>query len=382
MRDICNYIEREALVAHLNSLRKDLAARFVDPILLSSAVVRVEAGILALHAAGDPANRLTSLSALPRFIHDNLLPHLPPDLYADFAASLYSPVVTAVLRHLLEPSLPSTLDKLPGFLALVRDAVAFESSIAADCDIHGGRERILHDWADNLPTYYEKQRRQQLLEEARAVLLDGSADSVRVDAPPSADAEHLDAPTHSDPPAPEPPKEDDFENSWDFEDAAANGRTSTDSWGFDDDAEDEAKKVQEPPAHIKPPDIAILPSDEDSSNGWGWDDDGEDAPPAATTVQEDEDDPWETAWADPAPSKPPASAPAQVETFDAPSSPMKPKSASRLEKKLAKSRGLNVPTTPMSANPVGAKSFSSSQHQGFQSEPVSAHAQSPQPGAS
>ncbi|KZV94585.1 hypothetical protein EXIGLDRAFT_645072 [Exidia glandulosa HHB12029] len=388
LRDICSSISREFLTAHLNSLRKDLLAHFVEPILQSPVAVTVEADMLALHHSDDPEKRLQSLSALLRFLHARLLPNLPQTVSDEFAASLYSPLVNSVLHGLLEPSLPSRLQQLPAFLSLVREAVDFETLVTADLSITRGAERTLKDWADKAPSYYEKGRRQQLLQEARTVLLGESSESVRVDAPSS--DEHVDHAEEPEPAKEDPQtQEDDFENSWDFEDdkAPANGRTSTDSWGFDDDAEAEAdvdvemKDAPAPtPVPTKPPEIAISPSDEDSSNGWGWDDDGAD--PDVDSVDKpadaDEDDPWESAWAEP--PKPPASAPAQVEAFP-PSSPMKPKAATRLEKKFAKSKGLNVPTTPMSANPIGAKSFASSQHDGFQSQPVSAKA-SPQPGPS
>ncbi|EJD47988.1 hypothetical protein AURDEDRAFT_183735 [Auricularia subglabra TFB-10046 SS5] len=400
LHDICTSIQRESLLSHLNTLRKDLAARLLEPILLSSAVASVqstaELHILSLTSAAGPSKHLESLTTILRFLHDNLFPHLPTQVASDYAASLYTPFASAVLQQTLVQHLPHTLAHLPAFLKYVRDAIAFESAIASDFRVTNGRECLLAEWADKLPSYYEKQRRLQLLEEARGVFLaPGKDESVRVDAPRGADATN----GHSSGegsfeavPEPEPEKEkaaDEFENSWDFDDDGADnppagGRKSTDSWGFDDDEEEVEVAIAPAPTpapapalSVKPPDISVSPSEDDSSsNGWGWDDDDDgDAAPIQTDTQTEtvDDDPWESAWADPAPPpKPPASAPPQTAGF------AQPKAASRLEKKLAKSRGgaLGVPTTPLSANPVAHphKSFASSQHQGFNSQPVSAQA--------
>ena len=394
MQDVTTAVQRESLNSHLSLLRKELSPLF-ETLLQPTTSAQVDAvgdgRRLSLNATPND-KPFASLTTVLHFLHTHLFPHLPNAVATELASSLSAPMTNSLIQHYLVPRVPTSLHALPEYIALAKEAVSFEQNASVSFGIRFGSSADIADWVARLPAYYERSRRDALLQEARAQVL-GPDETTLVDVPRHTSDQAgmglgYDLAVDNAPAAvPTPEGSRSSGGTWDFEDAQdtpAAGRTSTDSWGF----EDEEEAATPAPAA---PEITVSKSTAEGSNAWGWDDDDDadadadadddaesktddaSVDTAATTAadEDDEDDPWEAAWADDAaPSKaPPASAPPQSSSFD---TAPKPRTATRLEKKLAKARG----AAPPPHNAADGHQTISSMHNdsGVASQPTSVQA--------
>jgi centromere/kinetochore protein ZW10 len=73
------------------------------------------------------STRLENLTAVLTFLDTHMFPCLPEAQKQLMSRSIYKPIATGVLNHLLIPPLPSSFILLSSFLDLVQKAVDFES---------------------------------------------------------------------------------------------------------------------------------------------------------------------------------------------------------------------------------------------------------------
>ncbi|KAG6888664.1 hypothetical protein C0995_006782 [Termitomyces sp. Mi166 len=350
---ILTSLSSNSLSSHLTTLRRDLTSQFID--MLSKQPVTVitlsEASKHNLSLNPTTSNdenlitRLENLSTFFDFLSSHLFAGLPTSQSLPFTRSLCKPTVTSILNNLLLPSLPSSFDLLPPFLELARQAVVFEDRIIIGLLRNDPNDRPLKAWVDGVSGHYERQRRTQILNRSREIIVtwDDPSDSflVEVEAAPMAepsavpvqdDAWGFDDDVDSKPDQKvavtsneeiSPVKDDAWgfdddmdsqpdsavvdaskeenipveDNTWGFDDDVADtGADEVDesSWGFDNDrpAEPESKSlssdVTKTPSPIVTNDVEQAP---DPSEAWGWNE-GEDAPPT-------EESAWDDPWADP-----------------------------------------------------------------------------------
>lgn len=341
------------------------------------------------------------------FLSTNLFSALPPSVYDSFPRSLCRPTVTAILKEILVPHLPSSLDSMHPFLALVADAVQFEQEYIINVlrdDERGERE--IKAWADNVPSHYGRKRRTDLLASTRTLIISASPDNeqvFRVELPkemqegvqPDVIAVQGNIDT-SEKSASRLQNEVETDDSWgdgynpqpsagEPQASEENVDADENGWDFDDDAETAVEDL--PPEGQNP--VAKSMEEHSTSNGngnaettaddpsdaWGWDepiDDEEPLPsvdikdtttsandvnghkleesPSNTSEAEPsslgndaEESAWDDPWDDAAPLEPPA--PPTPPSPVRPISPAKqPKLAKRLEKFSSKGRRAQSPS--------------------------------------
>ncbi|TCD71745.1 hypothetical protein EIP91_005511 [Steccherinum ochraceum] len=323
----------------LNTLRRDLSTHYVDHVLSQPFSVEVsiqgsESKLVLFPAtplSEDKTSRVDNLTTILNFLANNLFPHLPSD--ASFPRTLCKPVTTGLLNKLLIPSMPSSLDQLPPYLALLRRAVASEEACLGPLLGDTSPERDIKSWADGISQHYERKRRVELLERARAVVLRGEDDDEQFRAEvmvvPDTPKEPESIPEVA-PRSQTAPKEDN--TAWGFEDeGGALNDVDEDGWGFEDDA----TPAEETPEVAPPRPVEPTPAvEEDPDDAWGWKEQEES--PIYEPESEDASA-WDDPWGDePAPAAPVAS----------------PKAATRLERHAGKVNGTSVVSPLQSPNPI------------------------------
>ncbi|CAK5267741.1 unnamed protein product [Mycena citricolor] len=315
--------ETGSLSGHLTTLKRDVMAHYVDFVARQPSNVEVssdamESRLTIFPAPLEPDNlgtRLENLSTVLTFLSSHLMAFLPPSDRAAFSRSLCKPIVTSVLSNVLIPFLPSSFDKLPPFLEIARQAVAFEGDFVVKLlggdDQHG---REIKAWVDGLGGHYERQRRVQILDAARLIVLapndpadrfvveiempqERMADVIPVQAAEADLREaNLRVPDEAvddawgwgdDEEGAPPPElsngtsEHTADDSWGLDDTE-NGPEAVadadDGWGFDDQQEESAEQ-EEPKTNGH--------SEPDPADSWG--------------LEEDAGDPWDDPWDDPPP---------------------------------------------------------------------------------
>ena len=320
LSSIASSLSSSSLTDNLNTLRRDLATHYVEPILSQPYSVEVSTeGLeskLKLFPAPpnteDKTSRIENLAIILRFLADRLFPHLP--LNMSFSRTLCKPVTTGLLQKLLVPALPSSLDQLPSYLKLVHRAVDFEETAIFQLLGDTSRERDVKSWADGVASHYERKRRMELLDRARAVVLQEEDESERFrvevlvvpETPKESESQATPAPSVT--PAPEE------ESAWGFDgEGDESAGVEEDSWGFDDEA-GSSNPVPDPG-----PSAGSKPAQQDDADdAWGLDDEAD-----PSTESEDS-----SAWDDPWGDEPSPTAPVSV-----------PKAATRLEKHAGKVNG-------------------------------------------
>ncbi|KZP01463.1 hypothetical protein CALVIDRAFT_551874 [Calocera viscosa TUFC12733] len=280
------------VAAIASSLRKDIMARLVGPILISYASISINGDALSINSGNEEiGNVLPNLERVLTFLQKNIP--------AAIMATLHLDVSSSILKHLLVPSLPQSLPALPPFLGLLRQAVQLEQKFDDVYDIK--------EWADDVGLHYERARRQALLDHARTIVLDGDKvyfevedltespksvlDSVALESTPSARVAGSTA-----------DEGEDDESTWDFEDPPSSKQEEparTAQSGPVEDVDDETWGFDEP-ATAAPVKTDVSEPD---GPGWGWDDEVKDEQAA----DDDDDDPWDQPK--PAPKRNGASAP-------------------------------------------------------------------------
>ncbi|KII87318.1 hypothetical protein PLICRDRAFT_112767 [Plicaturopsis crispa FD-325 SS-3] len=315
---ILSSLSTSSLTAHLSSLRRALTTHYIDHVLSQpTSIIGAVEKLTLFPSPPSDENRLSALhniSVVLDFLSANLFPSLPDSQKHAFPRSLCTPVTTAVLHHLLIPSLPSSLADLPPYLELVKQAVEFEDRYIVHLLGSAEADREIKAWADGVGGHYERKRRVDILENARTVITSRSDDSKTFRAEVESEAKVIPVQANGG---------GEEDSAWGLE--TEDQGTEEDGWGLDEDIDVEP----EPPA-------------EDSADSWGWNEEAE--TPVAEAAPVDDEDSQETAWDDPwddepAPDDPPPPPPPITS----------PKPATRLEKFSAKGKSPQLPPDPPSA---------------------------------
>ncbi|THH27514.1 hypothetical protein EUX98_g6676 [Antrodiella citrinella] len=345
LSSIISALSPSSLTDRLGALRRDLISHYVDHVLTQPFSVEVsttdsESRLMLFPTppnTEDKGTRIDNLSTVITFLADALFPHISPGVI--FPRTLSKPVTSGLLSKLLVPSLPSSLDQLPPYLSLLRRAVDFEEAVLSKSLGDMSSERDIKSWADSITSHYERKRRTEILDRARAVILREADESDQFR------AEMLVVPDT--PKEPEVPQERalvsklvpavpviEEEAAWGFEE---DGDASIDideaGWGLDDD--DAAEEIAEPPTKPEGP---IPTEEEDPGDAWGWKDD-ESEPIPTDDVESEDSSAWDDPWGeeDVAPAATPA-----------------PKPASRLEKHAGRTNGVKLDAPLHSPSPLSA----------------------------
>ncbi|KAJ7091428.1 hypothetical protein B0H15DRAFT_778155 [Mycena belliarum] len=394
--DLLSSLSTASLSSHLGTLRRDLMTHYVDYLLRQPASLTISSDnsehrltiFPSPPNSEDSAIRLDNVSATLMFLSTHFMAFLPTSESHIFARSLCKPIATSLLSNLLIHSLPSSFELLPPFIALSKQAVAFEDEFIIQLLGDDRSDRPIRTWVDGMGGHYERQRRVNILETSRRIILapESPPDRFFVDVDIQQDKTPVLIPIQSEEDEAFPysgekqvsikPEED----SWGFGDEEKGG-IDDDGWGFDDNAEPEPV-----PDTVTPP-----PKEIPAEDGWGFDEEESDSapfaelqePPVTNGHEEPEPDAWgwndddaldsatEVAWDDPwddPPEKtsattnlrpPPApSIAANNNVLSSPASTSSPRMATRLEKLANKGKKhLNgsspmsspVPSAPMSA---------------------------------
>ncbi|KAH9951200.1 Centromere/kinetochore Zw10-domain-containing protein [Amylocystis lapponica] len=335
---ILSSLSPSSLASQLTSLRRDINTHCIEhllkqPVMVVAGFAKDISGALeyklslvpAPPGASDVSARLENLASVLTFLHTHLFPHLPTPELSTFPRSLCKPLRTAVLAHVLAPSLPSSTSHLPAFLALADKAVAFEANVVGAVLGDSSGEQEIKAWTNGVGMHYERRRRVDILERARSIVVRAHDESraFRVELEIRAEREDS-APASASASAAGP--EPESEAAWGFDDepareAPAPAPAEENGWNFDDEVDTEPEP--EPPQTQQQPDDSGDPGD-----AWGWNDDAE-------AVEEvEEDDPWGDAW-DEKPQK------------------AVPKPATRLEKFTAKGKS---PSASAAVSPLATPS--------------------------
>ena len=362
-----------SLSEHLTILRRDIDAYYIrhllsQPASLTHSFAKDVSGV-ASHklsllspssASEDLSMRLENLMSLLDFLDTHLFAILPSSHATNFKKTLSKPVTSAILQHFLVSLLPSSLSAMPLYLRLVKQAETLEEKYIIGMLGQDPRNREVKTWTDSVSSHYERNRRAQILEGARQMILRGDdRTQIRVD---------VDLPNAT-PPPPLPSSTQatqgsgsGSEGAWDVSDDAwgldgeesgdtdiiASAAEEEDAWGFDDTpVEREPTEPEVPPRpplskDTIPESVSAPPADDAA---WGWDenDDNPDetASPLASSSGNSadlDDDPWGESPKSSPERRPPAST---------------HKPASRLEKLANKAKA--KATSPQSmGSPVAA----------------------------
>ncbi|KAJ7224168.1 hypothetical protein GGX14DRAFT_648787 [Mycena pura] len=402
LSEILTSLSTSSLSSHLTTLRRDIMTHYVDYLLQQPASLTITSKNLEhrLTLFPSPPNsedlttRLDNVSATLDFLSTQVIAVLPASETLAFSRSLCKPIATSVLSNLLIPSLPSSFESLPRFIGLAKHAVAFEDKYIVrllgddkcDCPIEG--------WVDGISGHYERQRRMQILETSRTIILAPEFVSDRFYV-------EIDIFQEKTPEVVPVQEKDHDDTSWAFEEPINGGSSESpdeqwgfddrgreqaagppvnqdpsgavdDGWGFDADPEPAAAAepstaadiedgwgfdVEEVPASPVTKSEPLDTSGHDTADAWGWKDD---APPESTA-----DTAWDDPWDDP-PEKPSA-VKVPPKTFNksplsSPASVSSPKMATRLEKLANKSKKHLNGNSPMSSPALPTSTSMSSIH--------------------
>ncbi|THG95092.1 hypothetical protein EW026_g6495 [Hermanssonia centrifuga] len=322
----------------MSTLRRDITTLF-DYLSRQPATVQTESHV---PLAGDseykllifpappnesssPSSRLNNLSTLLSFLNGHLLASLPSN--AGLQRSLCKPLTAALLDKLLIPSLPSSIEGLPAFLEVTRQAVQFEGEYMGHVLGDSSRDKEVEVWAKAVAGHYERKRRVDLLERARKITVREEDDSsaFRVEVVTPQDLIKKQEPTDERAVSPE-------EAAWGFEDEINEdaGAGEADEWGFGDEVEPEIvdDNVASESIQVDPP----TEDTEDPEDAWDLDDD------EPVDVNGDNSSAWDDSWGEtetlvtstspqiqsPIPVAPPPPTPAMISSIQDKPSPSHP----------------------------------------------------------
>jgi centromere/kinetochore protein ZW10 len=226
--------------------------------------------------------RLENLSTVLTFISNRLFSSLPASHRHSFPKQLCKPVTTSLLNNLIVTSLPSSFGALPLFLDIVRHACQFENDFIVQLLGNPPGDRPIEEWARNISSHYERKRRVEIMQEARAIIT-GRVDTL--------------SRTFTVECLPRIPSKGESVQVTEYQgigreqggDSKDNLDAEEDSWAFEDGVGTEISHQMDTKA--------VSPDDEDSAEAWGWSDDSESLPP-------DDEAAWDDPWNDPEGSEP------------------------------------------------------------------------------
>ncbi|KAJ7879914.1 hypothetical protein B0H14DRAFT_3082805 [Mycena olivaceomarginata] len=384
LSEILASLSAPSLSTHLTTLRRDVMTHYVDHLLQqpTSLTISSEDAENQLTLFPSPPNsedlttRLDNVSAALKFLTTHFTASLPPSESLSFSRAFCKPIVTSVLSNLLVPSLPSSFELLPQFIGLAKHAVAFEDECVIRMLGDDKSDRPIKTWVDGMGGSYERQRRLQILDASRVIIL----------APESADERFLvevDIRQDKSPEVVPVQAEEDTDASWGLNGSSSSSDAVDDGWGFDDETDPDSAPAPTSPSL---PVAESVPTEED---GWGFDDE-EEAETAPATEPSDAnghdepatDDAWgwnddapadpaeETAWDDPwdepatktsaavESRPPPAPSIAMSQASMSPASTSSPKMATRLEKLANKGKKHLNGNSPLASPALSAPTSS------------------------
>jgi centromere/kinetochore protein ZW10 len=278
---IFSSLSTTSLTTHLNILRQGLISHYIERLIQKPISITISCTDAidpevkftlssSLSDAEKLIDRLQSLSAFLLFLNKNLFPHLRASNQQDFPKLLCQPITKALLERLLLPSIPSSFAALPPFLDLVQCSVDFEEKYLVQLLGNSPQDRPIKEWADGVNGQYERKRRVDLLDEARALL--------RRDGMP----QHTFRAEHHQNIQPETPVNSTANGTRNHDkvlksDDESHIETDESAWGFDA-ATTASQQGNETPQQIR----TQQRDSEDPSDAWGLDDD-----------EESWDDPWD-----------------------------------------------------------------------------------------
>ncbi|KAF8892247.1 hypothetical protein BD779DRAFT_1670573 [Infundibulicybe gibba] len=340
---VLSSISPTALAQNLTTLRRDLTTYLIDYVLKQplSISTTFSQGDHALSHVPSPPNsenlteRLNNMSMVLDFLSTRLFSCMSESQLRPFMRSLCKPITTSVLNNLLIPHLPSSFHLLPAFLDLSKQAVSFEDRYIVGVLGNEKNDLPIQNWAGAIGGHYERQRRQQIHDRSRALILSasnpGSTFHVEVELSPDIKVPEVIPIQAGEDEAQEAGQED----AWGLDDPspAAEPRTPLedmpdDGWGFDDDI---------PEATELDPEVPNGETEPDPADAWGWNE--------GDNIDLDEnieETAWDDAWSE-APST--SSTSSNPRPAPAPSI-VSPKAATRLEKLASKSKKLNGHSAP------------------------------------
>ncbi|KIY62088.1 hypothetical protein CYLTODRAFT_494881 [Cylindrobasidium torrendii FP15055 ss-10] len=255
LHDILGALPTQALDNHLNILRRDITSLYFTRLLEQPFDLAVSNNVLSALPAQTylPTTALDNVANVIKFLASHLFSSLPSPQVTTFPRSLRKTLGQSVLTHLVIPSLPSSFDKLPPYLDLLRQATAFEQEFILGvlaCGEH--TDGIITQWVEGVAVHYEKQRRQQLLDAARALICSPY---------PKTSNFTVEFELASEAPAVIPVQADDSvvaDDAWGFEDETSREEaTDDDAWGFEPETKSDG--------HLSHPGDA-------ADDAWGFDD--------------------------------------------------------------------------------------------------------------
>lgn len=186
-------------------------------------------------------------------------------------------------------------------MELVKHAAHFEDQFIIGMLQNDSHDRPVKVWADGVNGHYERQRRSQILDASRTIIIspESPTDTFLAEIEISSDTNPTAVPIQVDGDVQDQEQDEVKEDAWGF-DEESNSETGEsleveeDGWGFDDDVmpddEPEPKEqLETQPVDPSPsPEIVNIEDEPDPSEAWGWNDD-DDAPPTEETAW---DDPW------------------------------------------------------------------------------------------
>ncbi|KAJ7577020.1 hypothetical protein C8J56DRAFT_378047 [Mycena floridula] len=325
---VLSALSPEALTRHLTALRRDLTNHVFDRILAQPTTISESETELSISPSSPTheimSGRLENLGRALTFLSDHFFVILPPAEDV-FSRSLCRIVTTSLLNHLIIPSLPKSFSLLPEFLELVQHAVAFEEQYIIELLGNDAHDRPIKSWSENAGSHYERQRRQDILDMTRRLV-------VSEEDPADTFVMQIDAPVTVREPTVVPIQVDDEpemeEDSWEMDKGSAKSLETVeeDGWGIDDEID---TNPETPTSAVEPESNGGEP---DAADAWGFDDE--------STEETLADDAWDDPW-----DEPPVSSKSQLSPVVA----VSPKVATRLERLAIKSKKNANGTSPMNS---------------------------------
>ncbi|EPQ56262.1 hypothetical protein GLOTRDRAFT_115586 [Gloeophyllum trabeum ATCC 11539] len=337
---IFSCLSPEAMGAHISTMRRDISTHFIDYLSKQPCAVSVSEnedipGSTKYHLTIFPSppdsenrsSRLANLSTVLTFLSTHLFTAIPEPHVNSLRQSLCKPLTNAVLQNLLIPSLPASLDRLPWFLRLAEQALKFEEEYISNVLGDKSPDKEIQAWVKGISGHYERKRRIEILDRARAIIVQEDDPSRTFRAEVDTKPEITTVPVEA--------VQDDVadDSAWGFEDEKEINGDAIDEngWGLDDD---------EPAPELKEN------KDEGPAEAWGWKDDDEATAVEDNTEEVEDDNPWEDdPWNDP-PQESLQTLPPPL-----PVSPI-PKPATRLEKLSAKAKNGRSSIDSPAASPL------------------------------
>ncbi|PFH51800.1 hypothetical protein AMATHDRAFT_46783 [Amanita thiersii Skay4041] len=367
LTSILSSLTPQSLTNHLSTLRRDLTSHLIDHIVKEPCSIMVETDIAGCsklkHIPAPPntedrSSRLKNLSLVLDFLQQHLFPHLPTSHSTSFLHSLCKPLTNSVLTNLLQAFLPSSFEKIPPYLDLVNRATAFEDVYIVRLLGNDTNDKPIQIWAHGIGGHYERQRRLQILDKCRSIILLPADEDYFLD--------EIELVSENVPSSVIAVQEQDSKNEdkqlanvdpWGLEDNEGKSGTSSsvvvdeDSWGFDDDIPSEQDSQVEPEKEASP----LVEEEPDPGDAWGWNEDDLSVDDSTESVW---DDPWgETSGSDQFKND------SYVDTRSPPApSITQPKAATRLEKMATKTKKhMNGDAQPAISMPSPSLSSASQQ---------------------